>query len=126
MNNIKKIALGLLIAAFAFGFSAFKNQAPVQKAPKAAGAMLITGDFIVQSATNVFRDYQLMTPPTDGDCDGSASKDCIYEVTPLGKLNIPTEPTGGYTDTQVQNYLNSNWLEESEAPHPAIYVGAYQ
>lgn len=126
MNNIKKIALGLLIAAFAFGFSAFTNQAPIKKAPRAAGAMLVTGDFIVQSATNVFRDYTLPTPPNTTNCLGSAAKDCVYEVTMLGKANIPAEPGGGYTDTQIQDYLDDNWLQPADNSNPALYTGAYQ
>jgi len=78
MNNIKKIAVGLLVGALAIGFSAFTN------APKKA-------PFSTKYWTNDGTNYQLLTsglPDVVDDCNGTSSPDaCAVESTATGIPN---------------------------------------
>jgi len=124
-NHIKTLLLALTLV-FAIGFSAFKNQAPATKVPKALKAGAISSDYIVQPATNVFREFLLTGMPDDGECFGSATKECVYHVTALGKLNIPAEPTNGYTAQNITDYLDDEWIEEVESTNPSLFTGDYR
>lgn len=123
-SNTKSLFLALAVV-LAIGFSAFTNRTIEHNAPKALKAGMITADHIVQPSPNVFMAYTLPSVPANGDCDGTASKQCIYVVTPDGKLNIPSQPLG-YSDTDIDEYLNENWLEETETSRPALFTGDYQ
>ena len=124
-STVKSLFLALAVV-FAIGFSAFTNRTVENSAPKALKAGMIVGDYIVQPDPNEFRDYTLMTPPNPNDCGDPATKNCIYHVTTLGKSNIPVEPSGGYTSSDIEDYLRDGWLEPVENPEGALFNGTYQ
>lgn len=89
MNNIKKIALGLLVGALAIGFSAFTN-GPVTKHNGVATARyynktgivndMIPGDFIYRDGL-------------EDDCNSSTTKECTAEWTTTNAPVANQSPT---------------------------------
>ncbi|MFN0292540.1 hypothetical protein [Pedobacter helvus] len=125
MTNLKKMALGLLVAVLAVGFSAFTSKSEL-KEHRALKAGKVVADHIVQIGTNEFREYLLSGTPNDGLCLTPASKDCIYQVTPLGKDEMPEQPVDGYSDEQIEEFLENSWIESAPSSSAALYSGPYQ
>ena len=97
MNNIKKLALGLLVAAFAFGFSAFTN-------PKAEQVKKLDGEQVGYLGPNNW----ILAP----EADENNTWECIMQTSPVctGHLKsgaIPN-PDGSYNDSDVDYTAQTN------------------
>jgi len=119
MKNFKRIALGLLVGAMAIGFSSFTNaQKGVSvKLVKIVKSGFITDNFIVQPIADNFVE-QSTTPSTD-DCAESSDRFCVYDVTTLGKSNIPDQTS--YSKSDIDSYVMNSWLTPASGATDALY-----
>lgn len=101
---MKKLFLGLLLAAVAAGGSAFTY------ARKA-----ITENYILQTSSGFF--IRQATAP--GVCTSSSGLNCEYGVTALGRLSIPAQSS--YTSTNIQDYLDNDYIEPIDGVGAGIY-----
>jgi len=101
MNNIKKLALGLLVAAFAFGFSAFKSAQKVDEVR------------YVQTDTDL---WEKVDPAVYNSsfCEDDSEKACFY----LQNTSDPTDHGASLTSAQI-NLIPSMQPSATEG----LYVG---
>jgi|GEM_PF-1573237 len=125
MNNIKKMIMGFGAVAMIVSFSAFKDISKTLSVPKAVKAGAITADYLVQPVANQYREFGLTGSPSPSNCEDPAVRQCFYHVTPDGKANIPAEPVDGYTATQIQTYLDNEWIELASGSDAALYGGPF-
>ncbi|WP_316820674.1 hypothetical protein [Pedobacter gandavensis] len=123
MKNFQKIALGLMTVGSAFAFSAFTN------VDLGTNKKAVTFDYLVQRAAGQFTQINPSNPSATPDysfCKTSAANRCSYEVTLLGKSNMPTLVSLGqtsYTATQIQDYLDNGYIiEDPETTKSTLYV----
>lgn len=106
MITITKLALSLLVAGSALGFSAL-NSAEKNKDGVAKRAGAITADFLVQPVVDVFEQFPTGIP-VGTDCLSTSQRHCFYSVSSVGKDSIPNLPN--YTTTQIDVYVLKGWL----------------
>lgn len=103
---MKKVVLGLMLAAVAVGGSAFTN------AKKA-----INDGYLVQPISGVFIRYNV----AGGSCYNLHSgMSCQYSVTMSGKVNIPSQVL--YDNYDIQEFLDEGWIEEVPFSNHGIYL----
>ena len=106
MVTVTKLALSLLVAGSALGFSALDN-AEKNKDGEAKRAGAITADFLVQPDVDVFEQFPTGTP-VGTDCQSTSQRHCFYSVSSVGKDSIPNQPS--YTTIQIDAYVLKGWL----------------
>lgn len=103
---IKKLVLGLMLAAVAVGGSAFT-------APKKS----IVESFLIQPLTGIF----LRVATAQGSCLNLGSTlQCRYAVTSAGRLYIPAQDW--YTNEDIISFLNAGYIEEMQVTANGIYL----
>ena len=103
---MKKLVLGLVLAAVAVGGSAFTT-------PKKS----IVENFLIQPLTGIF----LRTTTANGACLTLLSGlQCKYAVTPAGRLYIPVQ--AWYTSQDVLTFLYAGYIEEVELASEGLYL----
>ncbi|WP_316820675.1 hypothetical protein [Pedobacter gandavensis] len=126
MKNITKVILGLLVIGTAIGFSAFTNAKKNQENMVNKKSYILI-DYLVQRHAGQFTPYLPYNEQPNGAlCIGSSKRQCIYEVTLLGKWNIPNLSTiwqTYYTTEQIDEYLANNWLFSDPHYKYGLYLG---
>ncbi|MBK0380067.1 hypothetical protein [Mucilaginibacter segetis] len=118
MKNFKQLALGLMVGALAISFSAFTNanNNTFVKHHRAVKAGMITDDYIVQPTLNNFQEN---ASPTSSNCHGTATLQCIYDVTSSGQTNIPDQAS--YTASNINSYVAAGYLVADPNSHASLY-----
>lgn len=116
MKNFKQIALGLMVGALAFSFSAFTHVSSHKSiAHRIVKSGMISDDHIVQNSVNGF--VETNSPDASNCSSAVTTRDCIYAVTSTGASNIPDKPS--YSAADVDNYVSEGWL--TGATSPGVY-----
>ena len=103
---MKKLVLGLMLAAVAVGGSAFTT-------PKKS----IVENFLIQPLTGIF----LRVTTANGGCINLLSTlQCRYAVTSAGRLYIPAQ--AWYTNEDIISFLNAGYIEEMQVTANGIYL----
>lgn len=105
---MKKIIFGIFTLAL---FSLFVVKANSSR-------RTIAADHLVQPATDQFE--QLESNPEFSNCQSTASRNCVYDVTTSGKSNIPDQPT--YSATEIDNYVSQGWIQPNPNSSQALYI----
>lgn len=118
MKNFKNIAFGLIVGALAIGFSAFTTaKTTVANKNVSNKHFSITSNFLVQPTLDGFE--QRATADPAANCSGTSDRECTYDVTTLGKSNIPNQPS--YTKAEIDNYVSHSWITPDPDSSPALY-----
>lgn len=105
---MKKVVIGLLLAAIAVGGSSFTN-AREKKA--------INENYLVQTLIGVF----LRQSTATGAClNLGAGLYCIYAVNPTGKSNIPAQ--SWYSSDDINNFIANGWLDMVPLANQGLYL----
>lgn len=103
---MKKLLLGLTLAAIAVGGSAFTN------AKKS-----VPENFLIQPSSGLF----IRATTANGSCLNLLSGlQCKYVITDLGKWNIPSKTL--YVSQDINDYLSQGWLEYSPTAADGLYL----
>ena len=78
----------------------------------------IAADYLVQPATDQFEQFD--GAPNFDDCQSSAPRYCVYDVTASGKANIPDQPT--YSATEIDSYASQGWIQPNPNSSQALYI----
>jgi len=98
----------VILLAFAINSRAYET-------PKKT--VTIENDHLVNKGDNGFQQRATVTP--DSECIDVDDYNCTYNVTPLGKMNIPEKTT--YTRTEIDFYESQNWIQAHPDSSPALY-----
>ena len=112
---MKKIMFGLLVAATAVSVSAFTNAKQASLPTGAVKAGMIEANHLVNKGTN---NFQQRASVSVTDCAGPSSLRCVYNVTALGKENIPEQSS--YSAQDIADFHASDWIEDGSASN-ALY-----
>lgn len=94
----------------AVGANSQDHVAPNEKAT-------IESDYLVNKGDDGFEQRLDVTP--DVSCSDPDVYNCVYNITPLGKMNIPEQSS--YTQAEINSYESQNWI----TPHPDSSPGLY-
>lgn len=118
MKNFKQLALGLMVGALAISISSFTNalSKTLVNHHRVVKAGMITDDYIVQPTLNTFQEN---ASPNPSNCHGSATLQCIYDVTSSGQSNIPDQAS--YTAANINSYVSAGYLVPDPNSHISLY-----
>lgn len=103
---MKKLVLGLVLAAIAVGGSSFTN---VKKKS-------VVENYFIQPISGIF----VRANTANGNCINlGVGPYCKYAITPAGRSNIPS--LAWYDSNQVEDYLAEGWLEMTQVSAKGLY-----